>query len=167
MTKPDVYFRANVGLLILNAGGLVLGLERSDFAGSWQAPQGGIQQGEQPMDAAARELREETGIPWSQVTVLDEFPEWLVYELPEHATSAKTGRGQAQKWFLLRMDGPDARIDLGSTAESPEFVSWRWMPLLELIPLSWTVKRPVYERLAHHWRQHLSMGASADCFDEE
>jgi putative (di)nucleoside polyphosphate hydrolase len=75
MTESNIYFRASVGILVLNGPGLVLALERSDIPDAWQAPQGGLQFGEKPVEAAERELREETGIRWPDVSVIDEFPE--------------------------------------------------------------------------------------------
>jgi len=144
----EQYFRAGVGLVVATAG-RVLALERADRSGSWQTPQGGLESGEEPLDAARRELFEETGIEWSQVEFVAEFPGWVVYELPPEDRSEKTGRGQVQRWFLLRFLGSDDDIDL---SRSTEFVRWRWMPVDDLLPLVWDVKRPAYRRWAESWR---------------
>jgi putative (di)nucleoside polyphosphate hydrolase len=151
----DVFFRAGVGLLIVNDAHLVLALERSDVSGSWQVPQGGLLEGEEPLQAAERELYEETGIPWSEVTVLGVHPNWLTYELPETARSEKTGRGQVQKWFLLGFRGSDTDIKLQPDREESEFIRWQWMSMAQLTSRVWEIRRPVYYALALHWHEHL------------
>jgi putative (di)nucleoside polyphosphate hydrolase len=152
----DRYFRAGVGLLLVDRKGRVLALERADLPGAWQAPQGGIQKGEEPIDAARRELAEETGIEWAQITLLDEYPEWLAYELPSWARSDKTGRGQAQRWFLLRFEGTDETIQLPKGGHEAEFASWKWIEPSELADIAWIVKQPIYRRLLAYWHQHLA-----------
>jgi putative (di)nucleoside polyphosphate hydrolase len=69
------FFRANVGVAVLNAGRQVLAQEREEYLGSWQLPQGDLEVGEEPVDAARRELGEETGLRWDQVQLLGEHPE--------------------------------------------------------------------------------------------
>ena len=149
----EVYFRAGVGMLVVNGDRLVLAAERSGIADAWQAPQGGIRPDKSPLDAARRELREETGIEWADVEVLAESPEWLGYELPPDARSAKTGQGQVHKWFLLRFTGD--RVDLNQHAER-EFRNWRWIPMAELVSATWVVRQPIYRRLAEIWSDVLA-----------
>jgi putative (di)nucleoside polyphosphate hydrolase len=154
----EIYFRVGVGLLIVNAQGNVLAAERADHPAGWQAPQGGLQPSEEPLEAARRELVEETGIEWDEVTVLAEHAEWLGYELPEEARSEKTGRGQVHKWFLLRFLGDEADVDLAS-ATTPEFGRWRWVAMTDLVEHAWHVRRPVYRRLAESWSAILGTTA--------
>jgi len=106
------FFRANVGVVVLNAEGEVLALEREGYAGSWQLPQGGLEVGEEPADAARRELGEETGLRWDQLQLLGEYPEWLAYELDEDMRGPDTGRGRVQIWFYVRLVDPAAGIDV-------------------------------------------------------
>jgi putative (di)nucleoside polyphosphate hydrolase len=146
----ETYFRAGVGLIVLNDAGQVLAAERSDRPGAWQTPQGGLQPWEEPIEAAGRELFEETGIRWSEVIVIAESPQWLGYELPAEARSEKTGHGQVQKWFLVRYRGADDTVDVGKGAAA-EFRTWTWMPAQELVERSWEVKRPIYRYLAETW----------------
>ena len=80
---PANAFRANVGIMIINAEGYVLAFERADYPGSWQLPQGGIDESETAHEAALRELEEETGIQPTDIADLMECPEWLAYELPK------------------------------------------------------------------------------------
>jgi putative (di)nucleoside polyphosphate hydrolase len=138
-------------MLLVNHAGLVLAAERSGIAGAWQAPQGGLEPGETPLDAARRELREELGVDWSRVEVLAEYPIWLGYELPPDAQSAKTGRGQVHKWFLLRYGTGDPDVE----QSDPEFRAWRWVPMAKLISDAWPIRRSVYRALAEAWSDQL------------
>jgi putative (di)nucleoside polyphosphate hydrolase len=138
-------FRAGVGAIILNARGEVLGLERKDFPGAWQLPQGGLDEGETPLEAVEREILEETGIEASHLELLATAPRWLAYELPEEARSKKIGRGQVQLWFVFRFRGPDEAITLG---DRKEFSAWEWTSMTVLASKVVSFKQPVYRELA-------------------
>ena len=149
-SKPDNVFRASVGVVVINGGGEVLALERADVKGAWQMPQGGLKKGEEPLDAAHRELREETGIEADTVDLVGEYPEWLAYELPPEQRSGKYGRGQVQKWYLFRYKGDDGEIDL-ENAEAHEFVDWRWTSLRALAEETASFRREIYRKLAERF----------------
>merc|ERR1711924_234331 len=104
-------YRKNVGLCVLDEStGLVFAARRvDDDSGAWQMPQGGIDRGEDPREAAARELQEETGISPDHVEFVAELDGWLHYDFPTSVKQRikkrfkkKVYRGQKQKWFLLR-----------------------------------------------------------------
>jgi putative (di)nucleoside polyphosphate hydrolase len=154
-------FRGGVGAAILDRRGQVLALERIDRPGSWQLPQGGLEDGETAAQALWRELAEETGLTPADVTIAAEVPEWLGYELPEPLRSGKTGLGQVHKWFVLRSatDDPPVRFDTEGRAE---FRAWRWMPLDELAGQVVEFRRAVYRRVAEvAARTHESLASEA------
>jgi len=130
MNNPEEY-RACVGIVVLNKNRHVfvakrLDGERSGWPNSWQFPQGGIDERENPQTAALRELNEETGI--SSIKILDEMPIWLYYDIPEHiAARSWTGqyKGQRQKWFLMKFTGSDEEINLKQHVQ--EFCDWEWI----------------------------------------
>ena len=113
----------------------------------WQMPQGGIDPGETPVEAAIREIYEETNI--TSITLLGQVPGWLTYDLPtEIARTAWKGRyrGQTQKWFAFRFTGKNSEIDISAPrAGKPEFIDWRWERLERMPELIIPFKRPVYE----------------------
>jgi putative (di)nucleoside polyphosphate hydrolase len=137
-------YRPGVGIMLLNRRGKVFVARRVDLPGeAWQMPQGGIDHGEEPREAALRELAEETGI--DRAEILAESMGWLRYDLPaELLTRARhrRWRGQRQKWFLMRFTGSDGDINLA--AGEPEFDAWKWVPVQDLPQLAVPFKRQVY-----------------------
>jgi putative (di)nucleoside polyphosphate hydrolase len=163
----DLAYRPCVGIMLLNRQGLVfVGRRRGKRADpdisefEWQMPQGGIDEGERPFDAALRELREETNV--TSVALLGEARDWYSYDLPPAATKRWKGRyrGQTQKWFALRFTGQEGEIDIespGGGLHPPEFDAWRW-ERPELLPeLIVPFKRDVYERVLRDFA-HLRAG---------
>ena len=149
-------FRANVGIAIARADGLVLALERIDQPDRWQMPQGGLNVGEEPVEAALRELEEETGLKPEHVELVAEHPDWLAYELPPARRRDNRNRGQVQRWFLFRLLGTDDDLDLTPPkGERQEFKAFRWMDLGELAESMWEVKRPIYTALVEAWADRL------------
>ena len=145
--RPHVteFFRAGAGGLIFDTTGLVFAFERSDVAGNWQLAQGGLDAGEEPLEAAYREIKEETGMKRKHLQLLEPEPVLLVYELPPSRRRTKLGRGQAHYWYAFRFTGKDSQITLG---DRKEFQSWKRTTLHDLILEASDFRRPVYEGLA-------------------
>jgi putative (di)nucleoside polyphosphate hydrolase len=144
MSGSDAY-RPGVGVMLLNRAGEVFVGRRigMPFEPAWQMPQGGIDAGETPRQAALRELREETGT--DNAAFLAETALWLQYDLPAELIGRVWGgrwRGQRQKWFAMRFLGEDRDIDL-ATAE-PEFDAWKWIAPRQLPELIVPFKRQLY-----------------------
>jgi putative (di)nucleoside polyphosphate hydrolase len=137
------FFRAGVGACVVSPAGEILVLERGDVAEpAWQMPQGGIDPGESPIDALAREVREETGLDAGAYAIAAET-EWLVYELPRDYWNPKVGRGQAQRWFLCRLASAGAAI----TPDGGEFRAFRWVAPRLLLDLAAPFRRALYRRV--------------------
>lgn len=117
------HFRAGVVAVVERSNGEVLAFERADAPGSWQLPQGGIEVGEDPVDAAWRELKEETGLTDAHVDMVAEHPTWTVYEWPREVSAGRKGIGQAQRWFTFRVKEDDVE----PMPDGSEFVDWRWV----------------------------------------
>lgn len=138
-----MHFRAGVVAVITNSAGQILAFERSDVLGQWQLPQGGIEPGERPVEAAWRELREETGLDATQVDLIDEHPEWTVYEWPDDVRKSGGRIGQAQRWFTFRVRSDD----VVPTPDGVEFVAWKWVDPAWLIGQVVEFRRPAYARV--------------------
>ncbi|KAJ4720555.1 Nudix hydrolase [Melia azedarach] len=152
MDAPPEGYRRNVGICLINSSKKIFAASRLDKPGSWQMPQGGIDENEDPKTAAIRELREETGV--SSAEVIAEVPYWLTYDFPPQIREnlkIKWGRdwkGQAQKWFLLKFTGKEEEMNLlGDGSEKPEFGEWSWMSPDEIIELVVDFKKPVYKEV--------------------
>src|ERR1700728_2217554 len=128
----DAEYRAGVGMMVLNRRGEVLVARRLDVPGdTWQMPQGGIDEGEEPRTAAFRELKEEIGT--DQAVIVAESKGWLRYDLPPELIDTARHpkwRGQRQRWFVVQFTGDDSDINLAT--EHPEFNAWKWVPVTEL-----------------------------------
>lgn len=149
-------YRPNVGAMIFNHKGQIFVGLRHDLAkeGIWSFPQGGIDKGENPEQALYRELQDELGC--NQFTILDEYPEWLSYDLPPHLIGKSFGgkyRGQTQKWFAVRFSGKDEDIRFDMQKEQ-EFDDWKWIALSELSNLKTGFKHDLYEKLAKYFASY-------------
>ncbi len=150
----DRPYRPCVGVMLLNTAGLVFVGNRIDVPGDhWQMPQGGIDDGESPAEAAFREVQEETGISPEKVTLIRESERWLHYDLPA-ALSRRIWkgryRGQKQRWFAMRFLGGDSDIDLDF--HKPEFGAYRWATVADLPDLIVPFKRDTYRQVVDEFR---------------
>ena len=155
--REKMPYRDCVGTAVFNAEGLVFVGRRkpeedpedsSEHGSPWQMPQGGIDKGEDPREAALRELFEETSI--RSVQLIAEAPGWIYYDLPDDALGiALKGkyRGQRQRWFAYRFTGKDSEINVtepGDGSMPAEFDKWRWEKLEALPELIVPFKKQAY-----------------------
>ncbi|WP_170479501.1 RNA pyrophosphohydrolase [Ruegeria arenilitoris] len=160
MTRDEIAklpYRPCVGLMMMNADRKIFVGQRNDrHKDAWQMPQGGVDKGEDPREAALRELWEETGVTSDLVEIIAETDGWLPYDLP-HDIVPKIWkgrfRGQEQKWFLLRFLGRDTQIEIET--EHPEFTSWKWQDPERLIEEIVPFKRDVYRQVIAEFDTHL------------
>lgn len=150
-------YRPCAGVMLLNRHGQVFVGQRLDsVVEAWQMPQGGIDPGEDPIEAAWRELWEETGVQRDLAELVAEAPEELFYDLPEDLVGRiwkGKWRGQRQRWFLFRFLGEDKDVNI-ETAE-PEFRAWRWAEPKDLPDIIVPFKRELYKELLTVFGQHL------------
>ena len=153
----ELPYRRSAGVALVNRDGDVfIGRRKKSRedpelgAFDWQMPQGGIDQGETPLQAARRELYEETNV--SSASLIAEAPDWFSYDLPKALGGRWQGRyrGQTQKWFLFGFDGDESEIDIDRPAgghHAAEFRAWRWERWEALPALVVPFKREVYEKV--------------------
>ena len=139
--------RLGVGIALLNHENKIFVGKRVDNpANSWQMPQGGVDKNEDLLQAAKRELKEETNI--KTVAVIKELNEWLTYDLPENLLGKLWKgkyRGQKQKWFIMKFIGKNEEININT--KIPEFLDWKWIDPMILTNVAVDFKLNVYEKI--------------------
>ncbi|MDB0054340.1 RNA pyrophosphohydrolase [Candidatus Pelagibacter sp.] len=143
----DLPLRTGVGIIVLNKNNKVFVAKRIDNAKNfWQMPQGGVDEDEDFLGAAYRELEEETSI--KNVELLKELEGTITYELPDRLLGIiwrGKYRGQKQKWFLMRFTGDDNEINIKT--KNPEFLDWKWIELDQITEVVVDFKLHVYKEL--------------------
>ncbi len=140
-------FRKGVGIIVLNNENKIFVAKRIDNPKNfWQMPQGGVDDGENFLKAAYRELEEETSI--KNVELIKELEGTTTYELPDHLLGIiwkGKYKGQEQKWFLMRYLGKDSDINIKTY--KPEFLDWKWIELDMITEYVVDFKHHVYKEL--------------------
>ncbi len=139
--------RTGVGVIVINKDNKVfVGKRKDNPVDKWQMPQGGVDKGEELVDAMRRELKEETSI--KNIEIIKEIDGWLDYELPKNLLGKiwkGRYRGQKQKWFIVKFLGEESEINI--TTKRPEFIEWKWVERSQLPNIIVDFKKNVYERL--------------------
>jgi len=127
MNNQLLPMRSGVGIIVLNKKNKVFVGKRKDNPGDqWQMPQGGIDVGENYIDAMKRELIEETSI--RNIKIIKQIEQTYQYQLPDNLIGIiwkGKFRGQKQKWFITRFLGNDNEININT--KYPEFIDWKWI----------------------------------------
>ena len=143
----ELPLRNGVGIVVLNKDNKVFVAKRIDNPKNfWQMPQGGVDEDEDFLKAAYRELEEETSI--KNVELIKELDGMTTYELPNRLLGIiwkGKYRGQKQKWFLMKFNGKDEEINIKT--ENPEFLDWKWIELDQITEVVVDFKLHVYKEL--------------------
>ena len=140
--------RLGIGIILLNSKNKVFVGKRIDNqeGNYWQMPQGGVDKNENLLEAAKRELEEETGI--KTVRIIKEFNDWLIYDLPQNLLGKIWDgkyRGQKQKWFIMKFIGESNEINIRTI--KPEFIDWKWINITDLTKVAVKFKINIYKRI--------------------
>ena len=149
--------RLGVGIVVLNNENKVFVGKRIDNqeGNYWQMPQGGIDENENFLDAAKRELEEETGI--KTVKIIKELEKWFIYDLPKNLLGKIWNgkyRGQKQKWFIAKFLGDEEEINLKT--EHPEFIEWKWISPNKLPDVIVDFKKKLYLKLLEEIKKFIN-----------
>mgnify|MGYP001320835980 CR=1 FL=1 len=143
----DLPLRLGVGIIVLNKENRVfVGKRKDNPTDRWQMPQGGVDLGENFLEAMKRELKEETGI--KSIKIIKEIEKFTQYELPDYLLGKiwkGKYKGQKQKWFIVRFIGEDNEINLNTGR--PEFIEWQWLNIEDLPTVIVPFKKKLYEEL--------------------
>ena len=141
-------FRPNVAALLMDERGRLLVCERFKIPGAWQFPQGGVDEGEDFLEAVRREVEEEVGLPPESYEVSENRGGYQ-YLYPSRIKKKKREAifdGQEQTYYkcLLKGDAPPINLD----REPREFSQYRWI-WPEEFERAWlpTFKQKVYEEV--------------------
>ena len=140
--------RLGVGIVLLNSENKIFVGKRIDNpVNSWQMPQGGVDKNENLLNAAFRELREETGV--KNVKLIKEIDTWLTYDLPKNLLgklwNGKYG-GQRQRWFVMRFIGKDEEVNIKT--KNAEFKEWKWIAVDQLTNVAVDFKLQIYKKIS-------------------
>ena len=145
-TTNELPLRVCVGVVLLNHKNNVFVGKRIDNPKNfWQMPQGGVCQNENLLQAAKRELEEETGV--KSIKVIKELDGWFEYDLPKNLLGIWKGkyRGQKQKWFVMKFIGKTDEINVKT--KNPEFLDWKWIDSSELPNIAVKFKVEIYKKI--------------------
>jgi putative (di)nucleoside polyphosphate hydrolase len=146
-SRNKLPLRIGVGIILLNdKNNVFVGKRIDNPKNSWQMPQGGVEENEDFLQAAKRELEEETGV--KSVKLIKELDGWFKYDLPEYLLGKLWEgkyRGQKQKWFVMKFIGKSSEINVKT--KNPEFFEWKWIELSKLPNIAVHFKVDIYKKI--------------------
>ena len=152
INDDDLPYRPCVGIFLINNDKKIFVGERLDNPGSWQMPQGGVNEGETFEEAAFREMREEVGTDKAELIRISD--KVYTYDLPHHLLGKLWQgkyKGQEQRWVALRFTGEEREITLYDGVH-PEFMNYRWSSINEVCDNIVPFKRETYEQVLNEFK---------------
>jgi len=150
----DTRYRQGVGVMLINPAKQVFVGQRIDrTSNAWQMPQGGIDEGETPQEAAWRELEEEVGT--RDAVLIAESSAWIKYDLPAELIEEFWGGkylGQQQKWFLMQIQSEE---NINIHTKNPEFSNWKWLDPQALPEVIVPFKKTLYQNVLKEFEKYL------------
>jgi len=157
MEKKELPLRIGVGIILLNFENKIFVGKRIDNPDVfWQMPQGGVNKNESFINAAKRELQEETGV--KSIKLIKEIESWLEYNLPKNLIGKiwkGRYRGQKQKWFIMKFLGNEKEININT--KNPEFLKWKWVDPSSLTDIVVDFKLDIYKKIQNELKK-LNLG---------
>ena len=155
-SNKNLPLRSGVGIVVINKDNKIFVAKRIDNQKNfWQMPQGGVDEGEDYLKAAYRELEEETSI--KSVELIKELEGTITYELPDRLLGIiwkGKYKGQKQKWFLMKFTGEEKEINIKT--KNPEFLDWKWINLNQITEVVVDFKLHVYKELQEKVRKIIN-----------
>lgn len=138
-------YRPNVAAILQREDGKIFVAERVDYRGSWQFPQGGVDDGEDLIAALYREVEEEIGVSPKSYEIA-ECRTGYRYKFPGGHLKKGLFCGQEQTYFLCRYLGDSDDINLEH--HTREFSDYKWIKP-EKFKLKWVpkFKRRVFRKV--------------------
>ena len=148
-------YRKNVGVIVCKKGKVLLcaRADTNDF--SWQFPQGGIEDGEDIIDAGKRELYEETGI--KTIKFIEKMPFCIKYDFPKKIINPYMNKytGQEQYWLLFEFLGDDSEIKFDIDPNFIEFKAFRWDNIEKAPNEIVYFKKECYEKVVEYFKPFI------------
>lgn len=149
-------YRKNAAVVVFNQEGQVLLFARADAQElEWQFPQGGIDEGETPLQAAYRELQEETGL--TSVELVSQIPYGIKYKfsskvIEKFKNLGRTNVGQEQYWTLFYFIGEDSEINFYTHPEEIEFKAYQWVDIEKSVARVVDFKKESYRQMIDYFK---------------
>ncbi len=148
-------YRRNVGIVVAKGNKVLLCARADKRHMAWQFPQGGIEEGEEIVAAARRELEEETAL--KDLELIAVMPKALRYDFPAGDKVHCFGdyKGQEQSWVLFRFSGNDEEINFCLDPDAVEFKAFEWADIFEAPERIIAFKQDVYRQVAEYFAPYL------------
>ena len=147
-------YRKAVGAILMNNEGLTYLFQRTDFPDSWQPIEGGMNDGEDVLDAVYREIKEEIGIEKDKLELISQTKDLIKYNYIDN--EIKYGCvGQEKKFFLFKFLGNNDEFLYKTTDEPQEFSNYQLVQKGEILKFVPKFKEGLYKAVIQEFNRFL------------